>query len=216
MSGRDLVVVGALGTAAWLVFRRLATTLPADALQGPSSLSWPADGLFPALDFTFPWPGGDQAPDDSSDQASPASSSSYDASTITRESGGKLLAKNPLSSASGKYQFTKATWQKLGGAWGSDPSKAFGGLAPSEAEQDMRYNMLTSSNAAGLARAGLAVSNAYLYAVHFLGLPTALKVLTAPASASLAALVGSKVINENPKLKGFTVADFKSWIGAQG
>lgn len=214
MSGRDLVAVGLLGGAAWLVFRGLATTLPADALQGPSSLSWPAGGLFPDLDFTFPWSAGDQAPDDSADQASPATS--YDASTIARESGGKLYAKNPLSSASGKYQFLKKTWQKLGGAWGSDPTKAFGGLMPSEAEQDMRYAMLTSGNASGLANAGLAVSNAYLYAAHFLGLPTALKVLTAPASASLAALVGSQVINENPKLRGFTVADFKSWLGAQG
>lgn len=214
MSGRDLVGVGLLGTAAWLVLSRLATTLPPGALEGPSSLSWLP--LLPSDAFTLDFGTDDGGSPASSIDATDYPSSSYEAATIARESSGNTLAKNPRSSASGTYQFTKATWQKVGGAWGSDPTKAFGGLTPSAAEQTMRFNMLTSGNAAGLARAGLAATNATLYAAHFLGLPTALKVLMAPASASLAALVGSKVMNENPKLKGFTVADFKSWLGAQG
>jgi hypothetical protein len=192
----------------------LATTPAADALQGPASLPW--SGLDPFADQTDPSaaPAGDSSGGDQADQA-PADSS-YTDSTVARESGGNPLAKNPRSSASGTYQFTKATWQSVGGAWGSDPTKAFGGLTPSAAEQKQRFDMLTSRNGNGLAAAGLAATNAALYAAHFLGLAGAIKVLTAPASASLAQLVGSAVMKANPQLQGFTVADFKSWIGARG
>lgn len=213
MSGRDLVAVGLLGTAAWLVFRRLATTLPADALQGPSSLPWSGLDPFGGQGDGSAAPAGDSS--DQADQLDPPASS-YATTTISRESGGNPLAKNPRSSASGTYQFTKATWQSVGGAWGSDPTKAFGGLTPSPAEQKMRFDKLTSRNGNGLAAAGLAATNAALYAAHFLGLAGAIKVLTAPASASLAQLVGSTVMKANPQLQGFTVADFKSWIGARG
>lgn len=137
----------------------------------------------------------------------------YTASTVTRESGGALYAKNPRSTASGKYQFLRDTWVRMGGAWGSDPSKAFGGLRPSEAEQDARYARFTADNAAGLAKAGIGVTNATLYAAHFLGLTGALRVLTAAPSTKLAALVGSKVMSANRFPANFTVADFRQWLG---
>lgn len=139
---------------------------------------------------------------------------SFTAWLVGRESGGDLAARNPRSTASGKYQFTRDTWVRLGGAWGSDPTRPFGGLAPSEAEQDARFAKLTAQNAAGLQRAGLAVTNATLYAAHFLGVSKAIRVLTAPASTNLAALVGSAVMAANPQLRGFTAADFRRWIGA--
>lgn len=142
--------------------------------------------------------------------------SDYATATAGRESAGNVLAKNPLSSASGLFQFTKATWQALGGQWGPDPTKPFGGLTPSLAEQQSRFDQLTSANASGLQRAGLAASNAALYAAHVLGLGTALRVLTAPPSASLANLVGSAVMAANPQFRGFTVANFINWAGGQG
>lgn len=128
------------------------------------------------------------------------------------ESGGNPLAKNPRSSASGLYQFTKGTWQALGGQWGDDPTQPFGGLAPSVAEQTARAAALTQQNANALQRAGVAASNAALYAAHFLGAGTAVKALSADPSTSLQSVVGSAVIAANPNLKGYSVADFMSWL----
>jgi hypothetical protein len=187
VSARDLVGVVLLGAAAYGLLRRSAvTTLPPTLLTPPTAL-----------------PGAPVAPSD------------YRASTVARESGGDPNAKNPRSSASGLYQFTKATWRRLGGQWGPDDSKPFGGLAVSVAEQTARFNQLTGGNAGALQRAGIAITNATLYAAHFLGSPTAVRVLRAPASASLAALVGSKVMQQNPQLAGFTVGDFRRWLEAK-
>lgn len=221
MSVRDLVGVGLAGGAAWLLWRQLATTLPAGSLQGPVSLPWPAGDPFGGFTLDFTGGGGTTSLAPVQYEGAPAadqaeSSDSYTQATTARESSGDPLAKNPNSSASGLYQFTKATWQSLGGAWGPDPTKAFGGLTPSAEEQTARFNMLTSRNSSGLLGAGIAATDAALYAAHFLGLGAAIKVLTAPASASLANLVGSAVMNANPQLRGMTVADFKSWAGGQG
>lgn len=205
MSGRDLAVAALLGAAGWLVWRRLATALPADPLQPPLALSWPSADSFPT-----PWA------DDAGQVADSAAPGDYQVTTVARESGGDLLAKNPKSSASGVFQFTRATWQALGGQWGPDPSKPFGGLTPSLDEQQARFNQLTSANASGLVRAGQAATNAALYASHVLGLGTALKVLAAPPSTMLANLVGSKVMAANPQFKGFNVANFLNWAGGNG
>jgi hypothetical protein len=131
---------------------------------------------------------------------------------IAAESGGNLAAKNPRSTASGKYQFTRATWLAVGGAWGADLSRPFGGLAPSEAEQDARFATLTRRNGAQLAAAGISATGPALYAAHFLGAGLAARVLAAPPSTKLAELVGSKVIAANPHLAGFSVADFGRWL----
>lgn len=128
------------------------------------------------------------------------------------ESGGDLAARNAHSTASGKYQFTRATWTRLGGAWGSDPTRPFGGLAPSEAEQDARFRQLLAQNAGGLQRAGLAADLASLYGAHLLGLQGFLRVSSAPGAADLAAVVGSAVVRANPAWRGFTVADFRRWL----
>lgn len=191
MSARDLVGLILLGSAAYALSRRSATTLPATLLKPPVRLPGAAGG---------------------GKQTSPAG---YTASTAARESGGDPNAKNPRSTASGLYQFTKSTWERLGGTWGSDPKKPFGGAVVTPAEQQARFNALTAQNAAGLARAGLAATGAALYAAHFLGIATAVRVLKAAPSTNLAPLVGSRVMAANPHLKGFTVADFKRWIEAR-
>lgn len=135
----------------------------------------------------------------------------YAASTQRRESAGDPLAKNPRSSASGLYQFTRATWLRLGGQWGPDPRKPFGGLTPSPAEQRQKFDQLTADNAARLKGAGVKLTDGALYAAHFLGSTGAVKVLKAPDAAPLAAFVGSATLAANPHLRGWTVGQFRAW-----
>lgn len=128
------------------------------------------------------------------------------------ESSNQPYVKAKTSSASGLYQFTKGTWESLGGKWGSDLSKAFGGLFPTIEEQNAKIAQLTNQSANALAAAGIPISNGTLYAAHFLGVGTAIKVLSAPAGTLVASLVAPGVITANPFLKGMTVAGFYQWL----
>lgn len=154
-------------------------------------------------------------PDDLGPIARPSSPPPAAESYLTRMSLAEApnqdpYVKNPYSSASGLYQFTKATWTALGGDWGNDPSKAFGGLRPSIAEQTARAQRLTAENAGVLQRAGQAVNSLTLYAVHIFG-PKAVDVLQADRSTRLADLVGASTVAKNPAL-GQTVGSFWNYL----
>jgi hypothetical protein len=129
------------------------------------------------------------------------------------ESGGRPYVKAPTSSASGLYQFVRATWIGEGGQWGQDMSQAFGGLKPSEEEQLQRAKSFTEKNAAFLTKRGVPINKASLYAAHFLGPVTAAQVIAADISASAESLAGPDATRANPSiLKGKTVAQFLSWL----
>jgi hypothetical protein len=130
------------------------------------------------------------------------------------ESGNRPYVKASTSSASGLYQFIKATWQAEGGKWGNDPTLAFGGLRPSEAEQLQRARTFTEKNALALRRAGIPVNNASLYASHFLGAGTAIKALEGGHTDRIDAHVGGAAITANPSILGGgkTVGDFLIWL----
>lgn len=128
------------------------------------------------------------------------------------ESSNNPDAKARTSSASGLFQFTKSTWEALGGQWGSNPALPFGGLKPTILEQFQRAFDLTLENAAILAQFGIAPTDTMLYAAHFLGASAAGKVLKAPDNRHVTAIVSSSVIRANPFLATMTVADFKTWL----
>lgn len=128
------------------------------------------------------------------------------------ESGGRAYVKASSSSASGLYQFTKSTWQALGGQWGSDPTKAFGGLTPSVAEQTAMADKLTMQNAVRLRHAGIDATSAALYAAHFLGPTAAISVLLAPMGQPISYHVSAATLAANPFLKNMTIADFRAWL----
>ena len=119
----------------------------------------------------------------------------------------------PYSSASGLYQFIRSTWIGEGGQWGDDASKAFGGLKPSAEEQLRRAKSFTQKNAVALKKAGLPINKASLYAAHFFGHVTAIRVIGADVNASAEALAGPAATKANPSiLKGKTVGQFLSWL----
>lgn len=132
------------------------------------------------------------------------------------ESSNNPLAKAATSTGSGLYQFLRATWIGEGGAWGPDPGKAFGGLKPTRDEQSQRAKTFTTKNAVALAKAGVGVNNATLYAAHFLGVGTALKLLKATSTARADWLAGAGPTKANPSiLQGKTVAQFLAWLKAK-
>lgn len=129
------------------------------------------------------------------------------------ESGNRPYIKAATSSASGLYQFIKSTWEGEGGRWGSDMSKAFGGLKPTPDEQLARAKSFTRKNADYLSRMGVPINKASLYAAHFLGPVTAAKVIAADVKARADAIAGTAATNANPSiLRGKTVADFLTWL----
>lgn len=129
------------------------------------------------------------------------------------ESNHRPYVKAASSSASGLYQFIKSTWIGEGGQWGPNPKEAFGGLKPPVAEQTMRARTFTERNAKALRNAGIPVTKATLYAAHFLGSGTAVKILRARDDIRADQLAGAAATNANPSvLKDKTVGDFKAWL----
>jgi hypothetical protein len=129
------------------------------------------------------------------------------------ESGGRPYIKAATSSASGLYQFIKATWLGEGGQWGSDMSEAFGGLRPTEEEQLQRAKSFTAKNANFLRSHNIPINKASLYAAHFLGAATAARVIAADIAESAEMLAGEAATKANSSiLKAKTVAQFLTWL----
>lgn len=129
------------------------------------------------------------------------------------ESNNRPYVKASSSSASGLYQFIRSTWRGEGGKWGSDLSKAFGGLTPSPEEQLRRAKTFTEKNAAYLRSKGIPINKASLYAAHFFGAGTAAKVIKADVRARADHIAGAAATRANPSiLRGKTVGQFLSWL----
>jgi hypothetical protein len=130
------------------------------------------------------------------------------------ESGNRPYVKAASSSASGLFQFIRSTWRGEGGQWGADMTKAFGGLTPSVAEQHLRVRSFTMKNVDALRKAGVPINSATLYASHFLGVGTAIKMLRASHEAVAASIAGSSAASANPSILGGgrTVRQFREWL----
>lgn len=129
------------------------------------------------------------------------------------ESGDRPYIQAESSTASGLYQFIKSTWEGEGGQWGPTKRPAFGGLRPSVEEQLKRAKSFTQKNANYLAKRGIPVNRASLYASHFLGVVTAAAVMGADVNESAERLAGPAATKANPSiLRGKTVGQFYAWL----
>jgi len=139
---------------------------------------------------------------------------SYFANTRRAESGGNDSARNPNSSATGRYQFIDSTWQ---GLMDSHPEL---GLTPDgrndPAQQERAMKAFTMDNARQLKGAGVGINPGSLYAAHFLGAGGASKVLAADPNTPVASLVGPEVVQANPQLANMTVGQFQEWAASKG
>lgn len=129
------------------------------------------------------------------------------------ESGNRPYIKAPTSTASGLYQFIRATWIGEGGKWGPDMKLAFGGLRPSVEEQLQRAKSFTARNVEVLKAKGIPINRASLYAAHFFGAGMAAKVIGADVDARADLIAGPAATNANPSiLRGKTVGQFLKWL----
>lgn len=122
------------------------------------------------------------------------------------ESSNNPRAKASTSTASGLYQFTKSTWEGLGYAW-KDVFNV--GL------QQKAIQVFTGKNAAQLNAKGIEINKSTLYAAHFLGVGSAIKVLGANEGTPIGDILPAKVLQANQFLKGMTVGDFKNWLAGK-
>ncbi len=124
-------------------------------------------------------------------------------------------AKNPKSSAQGRYQFTDKTWM-------STYRKVFGETGESRAEilakkvdgnvQERLMDQLLADNAASLRRAGFDETAGNLYLAHFAGEAGARRLLSAAPNESAEALLGARVAKANPTVvPGKTASEVIAW-----
>jgi hypothetical protein len=135
---------------------------------------------------------------DDSNRVEPASDrTTLKAKLRTVESGGNDQAHSATSSASGRYQFTDATWKQLGG----DPAKR-----NDPAEQERLIDKLIDQNEHALVKAGNQPTDGNLYLAHFLGAGGAINALADPNAP-----VSAKVQEANPFTKGWRNGQLAAW-----
>ena len=141
-------------------------------------------------------------------------SDSYLGNIRAAESGGNDAARNPTSTATGRYQFIESTWAGLMSAHPELGLTAAGRTDP--VQQEAAIRAFTADNAKALSAAGISPTNGNLYAAHFLGAGGAVSVLGSADDANMADIVAPGVVSANGFLSGMTVADFKAWANRKG
>jgi len=139
--------------------------------------------------------------------------SSYLPNIRAAESGGNDSAKNPTSTATGRYQFLRSTWNDLVNRYPEAGLTVDGRTDPTQQEAAIR--LFTSENARYLKGRGIPLNNGNLYAAHFLGASDAVKVLGA-SEGLVSDYVPASVVKANRFLRGMTVAQFKAWSSGKG
>ena len=128
------------------------------------------------------------------------------------ESGGKLNARNPLSTAIGPYQFIASTWLQIARtSFATETAE----LKPNEVldlRTDLNFarraaKIYTEENAAHLAANGQQATFANLRLAFLVGAGGAVRVLAAKADTPVATLLGATVVGANPFMRSMTAED---------
>lgn len=129
------------------------------------------------------------------------------------ESGGDTTAKNPNSSATGKYQFIKSTFEGVKRNNPNLPSLSWDEFRTNPDAQEQYQQALVNENTSALQRNKLEVTPANQYIVHFAGAPKGTAILKANDDEKLNAYLGKNAMTANKFTDDMTVGDFKGYIG---
>lgn len=129
------------------------------------------------------------------------------------ESGGNDTARNPASSATGRYQFTEGTWNDLAARYPDLGLTPDGRTDPAQQERAIRA--FTRDNAQALMERRIPPTGGNLYAAHFLGAGAAPGVLSGEDNSPVSAYVAPEVVQANPFLADMSVGDFKRWAASK-
>ncbi|MFQ6551452.1 M23 family metallopeptidase [Aestuariibius insulae] len=135
---------------------------------------------------------------------------------IRVESAGVATAKNPLSTATGLGQFIESTWLRMMRTYRPELVAAMNraDLLALRTDPSLSREMVTNlarENERYLRSQGHQITAGRLYLAHFLGPKGASRVLGASDNMTILALMGSGVVNANPFLRNYDVADLKAW-----
>lgn len=163
------------------------------------------------------------APADATTQPSATTASegsSYLARRAKIESGGDYSNKSTTSSASGAYQITRDTFNNLQSKYKDLPQIAFDELTKkgNEKVQDAYAERLLKDNDGQIQAAGIPVTDKMRDVFWHFGSEDAKDLLTAPNSASVSSVLGSKVIDANKAEltkdgKPITVGELRTKMG---
>ncbi len=135
---------------------------------------------------------------------------------VGAESGGNPNATNPNSSATGAGQFITSTWNSLLSqnrpdlVQGKSPEEIAALRSDPELSKQM-VDAYAAQNNANLQKNGLPVTPGNTYLSHFAGPDGAVKILQADPNASVADILGAKVVAANPFLKDMTAQGLQAW-----
>lgn len=136
-----------------------------------------------------------------------------------RESGGNDFARNSLSSASGRYQFTDDTFvNTMMPLMPGKSRQEILGLKNDPAMQEQAMQAFTMGNANSLRNAGFEPTPQNLYLAHHFGAGGAAKLLRADPNTPLTQLFGPEVFKANPYLNNISDAQglINKWSGGGG
>jgi hypothetical protein len=133
---------------------------------------------------------------------------------IARAESPNDTAKNPNSSAQGRYQFTDGTWlamyERTFGKTGESREQILAKKVDG-AVQDRVMQTFTRGNVEAMQKAGVAVNPGTIYLSHFAGAGGAIRLLQADPNTPVEQVLGKKAVAANPFLAGKTVGETIAW-----
>lgn len=135
---------------------------------------------------------------------------------IGAESGGKVTAKNPRSSALGPGQFIDSTWLNTVARHRPDiaQGRSRADLLALRTDPALSRDMtaaLASDNQGILAKAGLPVTSGTTYLAHFAGPKGAVDILSAAPNRPVIDILGPAAVKANPFLQKMTAGELAVW-----
>jgi hypothetical protein len=131
------------------------------------------------------------------------------------ESGGDVTAKNPNSSASGKYEFTRATFEGVKRNNPGLPDISFEDFGKNADAQELYQQKLLEENVRALNHRGLEVNPTNQYLMHWAGAPKGSALIQANPEDPLGNYFKPDVLAKNRLDPAMSVGDFRKTIDAK-